>query len=168
MRKRISGHDAGIRLSAYVSAESQSTASARLQRSSTLIAVLIASGAALSCLVLASTALVSITSPSAYPRWNISNIHRPISHIALNGSRLEWVIVNRINATASDSPAQVLQWFKDQGWMENFRYSDSAIRQTDHRLGIMTLSTVEEVFVDGRSPGAYITSTTQTVIMIGR
>jgi hypothetical protein len=118
--------------------------------------------------VLASTALVSITSPSAYPRWNISNIQRPISHIALNGSRLEWVIVNRINATASDSPAQVLQWFKDQGWMENFRYSDSAIRQTDHRLGIMTLSTVEEVFVDGRSPGAYITSTTQTVIMIGR
>lgn len=166
--KRTNGYKAGIRLSAFESVESQPTASTPFQRSATWVALLLASGLVLSCIVLASTLLVSKSSPSAYPRWSVSNVRPPVSHISLNGSSLEWVMVNRTNATSSDSPTQVLQWFKDQGWMSNFRYDDSVIRQSNRRFGIVAISTVEEVFVGSRSPGAYVTSSTQMVIVVGR
>jgi hypothetical protein len=106
--------------------------------------------------------------PGPYPNAARSQLRLPSQHMDFRGSCWQWTLVDKSYYTAPQDQAHVLTWLKQAGWMGNYRYQDSVLKQTSRRYGPIALARVHEIFVQGRSAGAALVSTAQTTLSIGR
>jgi hypothetical protein len=112
--------------------------------------------------------VASAARPSPYPNSTFDGWGKPAVTVAWEKDCLEWITVTKGLYRSSDDPGQVLDWYKGQGWMENFRLNDSALRQSGWRVGgLMRVRLAQETYVERPRQATLILATTQMMIGLG-
>lgn len=106
--------------------------------------------------------------PGQYPHASLSGVRAPSLRAELRGGCLEWTWLSKTLYSAAGNQPQVLGWFKDHGWMTNYRYDDSVLRQTSRQSGSVGIAAAEEIFVETGAGGARFVASTQVTLSFGK
>ena len=106
--------------------------------------------------------------PDQYPHASLAGVRGPSLQAELRGGCLQWTWLSKTLYNSTDNQAQVLGWFKDHGWMTNYRYDDSVLRQTSRHSGSVGVAAAEEIFVETGAGGARYVASTQMTMSFGK
>lgn len=131
--------------------------------------VFVLAAASLTILTLIAVLAWNLLAPtSPYPGATRTHLRWPSSFIDVRGSCIQWTTVSKTYYTAPQDQAHVIGWLKQAGWMGNFRYDDSVLKQTSRQYGLLYVAWVNEIFVESRAAGANLVSTKQMTLSVGR
>lgn len=113
-----------------------------------------------------------LSSPQPYPHASRSAVRAPVVALTLRKDCGQWTLITKSLYTAPQSEVQVIGWFRSNGWMQNYKFEDSVLRQTDRQWAGVGLATAQEIHVEnapgGPQLGAHLVSTTQMTVSIGK
>ncbi len=109
----------------------------------------------------------SLVAPPPYPLAARSGLRPPAAHFDVRGDCVQWTIIDKAYYTAPQDQAHIIRWLKQAGWMENFRYDDSVLKQASRQYAFVHVARVREIFVEARAGGAGLVATTQTTLSFG-
>lgn len=117
----------------------------------------------------AAAAWVWWAAPTPYPGGLRNRLNPPSLTLIRQQSCLAFSWVNKSFYTTAQHQADVLAWLRGHGWMKNYRFNDSVLRQSARQLGSdLQLFTSQEIFVEDIAAGAHFVSTTQTTVSVGQ
>jgi len=111
--------------------------------------------------------LVSAIRPMSYPNSTFDGWRTPAVNFAWADNCLKWISVTKGLYRSNDDPGQVLEWYKGQGWMDNFRLNHSVLQQTAWASGFLKIQTAQEAYAERPRQSTLIMAMKQTIIGLG-
>ncbi len=108
-----------------------------------------------------------LISPQPYANATRTGLHWPTVVWSLEGNCARETFITKSFYTAHEPQNRLISWFRNHGWMTNYRYEDSVIHKSSQQLSGLALDSVQEIFVENAANGSHFVSTTQTTLSVG-
>lgn len=117
--------------------------------------------------LLGAAAVAALSFRAASPLSSITAVRMPDVQVGWRGNCLQSSALLKSHYASQLEPDRIIDLLKTQGWMANYRYGDSVLKQRVGKAGPIAWSTVREIFVEAGSGGSHYVDTQLILVMIG-